>query len=412
MQESVSSSIESLLSKTVEIAYITGHGELSLSGDPYRQNDLTAENFRNALNDIYTLKEIDLGKDDIPLNIKCAIVNGPKTKFSEKELRKLDQFVMAGGNLLLCLAPLEEQSQGGQMPTYTKPDTGLETLLDAYGIVPGANYVMDENCFVQRQGMADSQKLNWAPLLEKSQLDSKSPITKYLSGMIFLQNGSVDISKAQEDASLKATVLARSSDKSWEASENIILYPGYIFPPQESEKIHSNNLAVLVEGKFKSAYAGIAPTIEDKEKTDGLEEGAKSDALSAAQAFDKGIQNAKVLLINSSQVTTQQLIDDNASEPMSLFMRNAVDVLNGQEDFCQMRTKGAALNLLNVKNPALATLFKLFNQFGLTILIAIAGLLVWRLRAVRRNEIRIKYNPNDEREISAVSKGKKEEEVK
>ncbi len=411
LQESVSSSIESLLSKTVEIAYIPGHGELSLSGDPYRQNDLTAENFRNALNDIYTLKEIDLGKDDIPLNIKCAIVNGPKTKFSEKELRKLDQFVMAGGNLLLCLAPLEEQSQGGQMPAYTKPETGLETLLDAYGIVPGANYVMDQNCFVQNQGRPDAAKLNWAPLLEKSQLDQKSPITKYIAGMIFLQNGSIDISKAQEDPGLKTTVLARSSDKSWTQSENIILYPGYIFPPQEADKLGKNNLAVLVEGKFKSAYAGIAPTVEE-EKTEGLEEGAKRDDLSAAQALDKGIQNAKILLINSSQVTTQQLIDDNASEPMSLFMRNAVDVLNGQEDFCQMRTKGAALNLLSVKNPALATFFKLFNQFGLAILVAVLGLLVWRLRAVRRNEIRIKYNPNDEREIAAPSKGKKEEETK
>lgn len=412
LQESVSSSIESLLSKSVQVAYITGHDELSLYGDRYKQNDLSAENFRNALNDIYSFKEINLSEEDIPLNIKCAIVNGPKTKFSEKELRKLDQFVMAGGNLLLCLEPLSESAQGGQMPAYTKPDTGLETLLDAYGIVPGANYVMDENCFTQNQGRPDSAKLNWAPLLEKSQLDQKSPITKYIAGMIFLQNGSIDISKAQENAELKTTVLARSSDKSWTVSENIILYPGYIFPPQEAEKLGKNNLAVLVEGKFKSAYAGIAPAIDGEEKTEGLEEGAKRDDLSAAQALDKGIQNAKILLINSSQVTTQQLIDDNASEPMSLFMRNAVDVLNGQEDFCQMRTKGAALNLLSVKNPALATLFKLFNQFGLAALVALAGLLVWRLRAVRRNEIRIKYNPNDEREIAAPSKGKKEEETK
>ena len=68
--------------------------------------------------------------------------------------------------------------------------------------------------------------------------------------------------------------------------------------------------------------------------------------------------------------------------------------------------------MLNVKKPALATIFKLFNQFGLAILVALAGLLVWRLRTVRRNEIRIKYNPNDEREISAASKDKKEEETK
>ena len=401
LQESLSSSIESLLSKTVEIAYITGHEELSLYGNPYAQNELTAENFRNVLNDIYSLKEIDLSKDEIPLNIKCAVINGPKTKFSEEELRKIDQFVMTGGNLFLCLEPLSESDQNGSMPSYQKPDTGLDELLYAYGIQAGANYVMDENAYVQNQGRPNSAKLNWAPLVEKKQLDPKSPITKYISGMIFLQNGSIDISKAQEDQDIKTTVLARSSEKSWTVSENIILYPGYIFPPDDKEKIHSNNLAVLVEGKFKSAFAGRA----QKKGQD-----ASVNGINAAEFLDKGIQNSKIVFINSSQAATQQLIDNNGNEPMSYFVRNAIDVLNGQEDFCEMRTKGASPSLLDSKDAALATAFKLFNQFGLAILVALAGLLVWRARAVHRNEIRIKYNPNDEREISAPSKDIKKEE--
>ena len=85
---------------------------------------------------------------------------------------------------------------------------------------------------------------------------------------------------------------------------------------------------------------------------------------------------------------------------MSYFMRNSVDYLNGEEDYCEMRTKGIAGNLLDVKNAALATIFKLFNQFGLAVLVAVAGLIVWRLRSIRRNEIRVKYNPDDEREIT------------
>ena len=85
---------------------------------------------------------------------------------------------------------------------------------------------------------------------------------------------------------------------------------------------------------------------------------------------------------------------------MSYFMRNSVDYLNGEEDYCEMRSKGIAGNLLDVKNAALATIFKVFNQFGLAVLVAVAGLIVWRLRAIRRNEIRVKYNPDDERVIT------------
>lgn len=404
LEEDISSSIESLLAKTVEVAYITGHDELSLSGNPYNSNELTAETFKNVLSDIYTFKEVNLSENDIPLNIKCAIVNGPKKAFSDKELRKLDQFVMKGGNILFCLAPLAEEGNGSSMPKYVKPETGLDKLLSAYGIVPGADYVMDEKAYTQNQGRGQSVKMNWAPLVGHEQLDRKNPITKYIPEMIFLQNGSIDISGAKENSDAKVTVLASSSDKSWTASENIILYPGYIFPPDDKEKIHKNNLAVLVEGKFKSAFAGVPPEKDESESGKDVEKGAQTDAISANEWLDKGVQNAKVLLINSAQVATQQLIDENGREPMSYFMRNSVDYLNGEEDYCDMRAKGISVNLLNTQNAALATIFKLFNQFGLAVLVAIAGLIVWRLRAVRRNEIRAKYNPDDEREIKTSAK--------
>ena len=412
LQDDISYSIESLLSKSVEIAYITGHGELSLYGNPYNRNEMTSETFRSVLSDIYSFKEIDLKKDDIPLNIKCAIVNGPKSEYSDKELRKLDQFIMKGGNVLFCLDSLVEEGGGSSQPKYSKPTTGLDKLLSSYGIVPGADFVMDEEAYVQRQGAGQSVKMNWAPIVGLKRLDRKNPITKYIPEMIFLQNGSIDISGAEADPDVKATVLARSSDKSWTASENIILYPGYIFPPDDKEKIHSNNLAVLVEGKFKSAFAGIAPQADESEKSEGLEKGVESDALSAQEYLDKGVQSAKIILINSAQATTPQLIDENGREPMSYFMRNSVDYLNGEEDYCEMRTKGIAGNLLDVKNPALATIFKLFNQFGLAIFVALAGLLVWRLRTVRRAEIRAKYNPNDEREIQKAAKTTEEKEEK
>ena len=43
---------------------------------------------------------------------------------------------------------------------------------------------------------------------------------------------------------------------------------------------------------------------------------------------------------------------------------------------------------------------KYFNQFGLAVLTALAGLIVWKFRIMRKARIRETYNPDDERDIS------------
>ena len=50
-------------------------------------------------------------------------------------------------------------------------------------------------------------------------------------------------------------------------------------------------------------------------------------------------------------------------------------------------------------NGALALIIRYFNQFGLAVLVAVAGFVMWRLRSIRRRKIHDKYNPNDKREI-------------
>ena len=64
-----------------------------------------------------------------------------------------------------------------------------------------------------------------------------------------------------------------------------------------------------------------------------------------------------------------------------------------------MRTKGLSLNTLTVKSAAFAKIMQYFNQFGLVVLVALAGLIILRKRSIRRRLIDEKYNPNDERRI-------------
>ncbi|MDE6719121.1 MAG: Gldg family protein, partial [Treponemataceae bacterium] len=114
IQKNISDAIESLLSKTVQIGYITGHGENELYANPYgNPGALNSENFRNVLGDIYDLRQINLAEEEIPLNIKCIVINGSKEEFSQSELFKIDQFVMKGGNILFCLDPLVESAENG-----------------------------------------------------------------------------------------------------------------------------------------------------------------------------------------------------------------------------------------------------------------------------------------------------------
>ncbi len=92
-------------------------------------------------------------------------------------------------------------------------------------------------------------------------------------------------------------------------------------------------------------------------------------------------------------------MDGNDTSPVSMFYLNVIDYLNGNEDVCTMRTKGLGINVLTIKSPALALFARYFNQFGVVILVALAGLFVIRARAKRRKQIREKYNPNDSRQV-------------
>jgi hypothetical protein len=56
-------------------------------------------------------------------------------------------------------------------------------------------------------------------------------------------------------------------------------------------------------------------------------------------------------------------------------------------------------NLCNAKSAYTALFARYFNQFGVVILVALAGLFVIRARAKRRKQIREKYNPNDSRQV-------------
>lgn len=403
LEDSMNESLQSLVSRTSKIGYLTGNGEVELDDE---QNG--AANFKGLVDDIYSLEPLDLEKDDIPVDMQSIIVNGPKTAFGDAALYKLDQFIMRGGNVMFFMDPYNVQQPQGQNAYYQQPQyipirTGLEKLLSKYGVECGTNYVMDEKCYTTMQQQYGKLTLYYAPMMTGKSIDKKHPTTRNLNNLIFVQAGSLDVTNAQANGDEKVTVLAKSSPSSWTMSDNIVLNPMYIQPPADKSTEKAENLAVLIEGTFQSAYDKAPETDTASGNTSAKK---PDDALTTSSHLAKSTQRGKVFVASSSYLTTPMLISQNSSEPIALFLRNVVDYMNGNADLCTMRTKGLSMNTLDKTNGAFANVAKYFNQFGLAVLVAVVGLLVLLARQQHRKQIRLRYDPSDSREMS---RSKKEE---
>ena len=392
--ESINESLQSLMSNVQSIGYVTGHGELSL------QDERQALNFNKMVSAHYQIEELNLVENDIPMNMSCIVINGPKADFAEEELYKIDQFIMRGGNVMFFVDSLVEQ--GGspyQAAEYVPNELNIDKLLNKYGVKRNYDYVMDTNCYTTSSPEYGKVNLYWAPIMQKDSLAKKSVITQNLGYLIFLQNGSLDISGAENNSNLKSTVLVKSSSESWAQSERIMLNPIFMTPP-EAGNFAPQNLAVMIEGKFDSAYTEKPEFETSDESAEATENQTKDEnQLTTENHLASAKLPGKIFVTGSSYVTTYQILDGQDTSPISMFFLNVIDYLNGNEEVCTMRTKGLGINVLTIKSPALATIAKYFNQFGLVILVAVAGLIVVRSRAKRRKQIREKYNPNDSRQV-------------
>ncbi|MBR6153536.1 MAG: GldG family protein [Treponema sp.] len=389
LEDDMEKNLLSLASNVSSIAYSVGHEEL----DTFSSEDGAAL-FGQLIQDSYNFVTVELAEDDLPLDIKSLVINGPHGHFTDEELYKIDQFLMRGGNLILLLDPfIQQQSQDMySMPEYDPIDTGLQKLLDKYGIKVNNDYVMDLKCASsQDQWTGRQTDIYFAPMLESGSLNQKHPITKNLGYVLTYMAASIDVSGTADKKDQTTTILASSSDKAWTVSDNIILYPDYITPPDESE-MSKKNIAVLVEGKFDSAFSA-KPVSEESDR-----------AFDQSSHLSHSTQNGKVLVISTSTITSS-FLQQEAFQNTSIFLRNAIDYMNGNEDVCTMRTKGLSLNTLTKNKGKLVNFVKYFNQFGLAAIVAIIFGIVFLVRQKHRNKIRMEYDSDDSRE---ETKNKKE----
>lgn len=392
VEEDIDASLRALASQSTTVAYITGHGERSLS-----DSEEGSAYFASQLQERYVLKQVNLLEEDIPLGVQTVMINGPQEAFTHSELYKLDQFLLKGGALLLFLDPFRMR-QSAYGTEYVPLDTGLEILLKKYGISLPSEYVMDTECAISSDGR-QQQRAYYIPVVQQNTLNQKHPVTKNLGMVGMVIPGSIDVEEAKEKPQEKVTILATSSARSWAVSEHIQLDPTSIRVPEKSA-FQPHNLAVLVEGTFESAYE--APPKDSSQQEEDVQEAAAEQGNLGDSHLQKSVQNGKVLVFSTSYITGPDLSMQFFGQTVML-LQNALDYLNGSEDLCTMRTKGLSVNTLTATGGSFVNVCKYFNEVGLSVLVAILGLLAFAARRKHRKEVRLVYDPDDSRELLGQS---------
>ena len=326
------------------LGYLTSHGTLPLYGEGGLNNfsRLISENY-----DIRPLGIPDISRSAVPV----LVIAGAVDRFSERELEELDRFIRNGGSLALfqdshrTLLPPEDALEQGELPEYIPETTGLMTLTEPFGLSLDSAYVLDESCFSQYIQEDDGQltelPVYYAPVITKKNINLTSPAMNNLQGLIALNTAPVLAGDG-------TSVLFSSSRESWLMKGNINLYnPMTIFPPSDEERT-SYPLAALSEG---------------------------------------GTERGTLFLAGSSVYLEDSFMDEEGNTPNAMMVLNLIDLLSGNADNAELRSKGQSYNPLNEVSPRGILLFKAVNRTVLPLLIAITGLAAYLKRKRRKKQI-------------------------
>ena len=384
LEDTLNAAIDNLISINPKVGYIVGHGERDINDE---QNG--AAQFRKMIGDMYDLITIDITKDEIPDDIATIIINGPRSMYSEYELFKIDQFLMRGGSAVILLdSYVEQQMQGMQMfqrpPQALPVFTGLEGMLNHYGITIGRDIVMDKQCFIAQQRGLGELTIYFAPMISEEGLSKDSEITKYLKKIVFLKASSISVNETllkEHNASVQYIV--KSSPYSWLQEGNISFMPWGANPPQDSA-LKQYTLAVLVQGNMKSYFADKMPQIDTNK--------AKGSQIVEQSVIKQSVKPVKLFVAGTSEITGRNIIDEEGKSPNAVFMHNVIDYMQGNYAIPQMRSKGLSFNPIKETSDTAKSIIKGINIAGLPLLVIIAGLLyMWR-RNIRRKRIEEQFS--------------------
>ncbi len=409
----INNHMERLIDINEALAYLADFGTYDLGGGNFGPQDEALNQFSALVNQTYNITPVELKQNPIPDGLQTLIIARPTQPFSDYDLFQIDQALMRGTNLAVFIDAFEQRHMqqqpfmAQQMPMHVPLDTGLERLLAHYGVRIDKSLVMDEKSYRQRlpqQQGGGEQPIYFAPIIENDRINKELAYLRNIKGMLALEISPLELIEARIEAqNISAHKLFESSARSWLMRDQIILNPMFIQPPASDSDMGSRPLAYLLEGSF-SSYFKDHPIPEkssgaESEISEGQSAGDPVDnpagttaagdlsAIDGRMTFRETSAPAKILVIASSRMISDQLLEASGQSPNSMFILNMIDALNGREDVAIMRAKEQRFNPLKPTGTGAKAMIKTVNMAGLPFLVVVFGLMVWWRRHTRKMNI-------------------------
>ncbi|HXN32569.1 MAG TPA: GldG family protein, partial [Polyangiaceae bacterium] len=130
-----------------KVGVLTGHDEIKLTEEnltPHNMGKYAIQGIITQNFPFYSFQDVDLknGDSEIPDELDGLIITQPGKDLTEKELRRIDQFVMKGKSLAVFAGAVNLKAGDATM-SATLSTHGLDKLLDGYGISMNKDAVID-----------------------------------------------------------------------------------------------------------------------------------------------------------------------------------------------------------------------------------------------------------------------------
>jgi gliding motility-associatede transport system auxiliary component len=217
----------------------------------------------------YKIEDVDLAKGDspIPTELRGVIVLQSDEDWTEKELARIDEFLMLGDKSLLIVAGAVNMKSADAGMKATLDLRGLEQLTNGYGIEMKKDVVVDykQQMRITLQNQMGRMDVVQAPGVLQIQTEedadpAEQTLDSAFAGFFRLDElafpyASTLVGHPDKQPKAEMKVVARSSDKSTaEEGESVDLSLRSDSRPSGEEK--RRDIAIVVDGTLQSAFAG------------------------------------------------------------------------------------------------------------------------------------------------------------
>ncbi len=348
LEYQLTTSIKKVTKKEIgTIGYLTGFGTAGA--------DSEIKEAYKKLGELYTIEQPDLSGENpaIPETVKTLVIAGPKEKFSDKQLKAIDSFVMRGGSLVV----LYDGVTVGEGLVADKNESNLGSLLEKYGIKVNKDLVLDNRnayaSFTQGFFRFSSPYPYW-PKVDKPDFDTANPTVADLESVAFPWVSSIDVDQSKLGEGGKVSRLAQTTAKAWVSTEGFNLNPQQGFSASGAQKSYA--LAVSVQGAVKSAYPGGNGPQENKD--------------------------AKLVVVGDSDFMRDNL--SQLSRDNLIFFQNLVDSVTIDQDLISIRSKSVSSRPLKETSDSQKAVARYLNVFGITAAVVAFGIIRYLMRRKRK----------------------------